>query len=74
MTRPSAVRKIDDPALSSVSFQTSSTRNFTLVLLDRRGCVGVSLRANEGAGNGVAGESFAPTIQPAVVVAPARQG
>jgi hypothetical protein len=33
MTRPSAVRKIDDPALSSVSFQTSSTRNFTIVLL-----------------------------------------
>jgi hypothetical protein len=63
MTRPSAVKKIDDPALSSVSFQTSSTRNFTIVLLNRRGCVGTSLRRNDGTGNGAAGW-FAHGINP----------
>src|SRR5262245_47539150 len=33
ITRPSAVRKIDDAAFSAPSVQTSSTRNFTVVLL-----------------------------------------
>ena len=32
-TRPSDVRKIDDASFSSLSVHTSSTRNFTLLLL-----------------------------------------